>query len=190
MGVGAGIVFFLSAAASVGAFTWRAGQKGKRPGIASILVAALLVPFLASSIVGIVTLPVSAIATRVPGLSIIVNLLFVVVMIGVCAAGGYALASIMGVSRQQEAGEVLRGTQLATSDRWRKRTDRMRAPAITVAGLAIDRADEPKHFVMMGTTGTGKSVAIREMLHGAAARGDRAIIADPDGGFLSRFYDA
>ena len=44
--------------------------------------------------------------------------------------------------------------------------------------------DETKHFKMVGTTGTGKSTAIRELLDGALARGDRAVIADPDGGYL------
>ena len=38
---------------------------------------------------------------------------------------------------------------------------------------------------MIGTTGTGKSTAIRELLEGALARGDRAVIADPDGGYLA-----
>ena len=50
--------------------------------------------------------------------------------------------------------------------------------------------DETKHFKLIGTTGTGKSTAIREILTAALARGDRAIIADPDGGYLARFYDA
>jgi type IV secretory pathway TraG/TraD family ATPase VirD4 len=49
--------------------------------------------------------------------------------------------------------------------------------------------DETKHFKMLGTTGTGKSTAIRELLDSALARGDRAVIADPDGGYLARFYD-
>jgi type IV secretory pathway TraG/TraD family ATPase VirD4 len=42
----------------------------------------------------------------------------------------------------------------------------------------------------MGSTGTGKSTAIRELLRAALDRGDRAIIADPDGGYLDIFYDA
>ncbi len=61
---------------------------------------------------------------------------------------------------------------------------------ITLAGTAIPMADESKHFKMIGTTGTGKSTAIREILDTALARGDRAVIADPDGGYLNRFYDA
>ena len=60
---------------------------------------------------------------------------------------------------------------------------------ITLAGVPIAPDDETKHFKIIGTTGTGKSTAIREMLSAALARGDRVIIADPDGGYLSRFYD-
>ena len=43
---------------------------------------------------------------------------------------------------------------------------------------------------MIGTTGTGKSTAIRELLEGALERGDRAVIADPDFSYVDRFYDA
>jgi hypothetical protein len=62
--------------------------------------------------------------------------------------------------------------------------------AITVAGRALAYEDETKHFKLIGTTGTGKSTAIREILSTALARGDRAVIADPDGGYLRRFFDA
>jgi len=61
---------------------------------------------------------------------------------------------------------------------------------ITLAGMPVAAADETKHFKLVGTTGTGKSTAIREMLKRALARGDRAVIADPDGGYLRHFYDA
>jgi len=42
---------------------------------------------------------------------------------------------------------------------------------------------------MIGTTGTGKSTAIRELLDGALERGDRAVIADPDFSYVDSFYD-
>ena len=61
---------------------------------------------------------------------------------------------------------------------------------ITLAGVALATEDETKHFKIIGTTGTGKSTAIREILSAALARGDRAVIADPDGGYLRHFYDA
>jgi hypothetical protein len=60
---------------------------------------------------------------------------------------------------------------------------------LTFAGIPVPPPDETKHFKLIGTTGTGKSTAIRELLEGALARGDRAVIADPDGGYLARFHD-
>ena len=61
---------------------------------------------------------------------------------------------------------------------------------VTIAGIAVPAADETKHFKLIGTTGAGKSTAITELLSGALRRGDRAIIADPDGGYMRRFFDA
>ncbi len=59
----------------------------------------------------------------------------------------------------------------------------------TLAGIPIPIRDETKHFKLIGTTGTGKSTAIRELLSSALARGDRAVFADPDGGYHRAFFD-
>src|SRR6185437_231557 len=59
-----------------------------------------------------------------------------------------------------------------------------------LAGIDVPPLDETKHFKLIGTTGSGKSTAIREVLRTALARGDRAVIADPDGAYLEHFYDA
>jgi hypothetical protein len=64
-----------------------------------------------------------------------------------------------------------------------------RISQITLAGRSIAASDETKHFKIIGTTGTGKSTAIGEILEQALTRGDRAVIADPDGGYMRRFYD-
>jgi hypothetical protein len=60
---------------------------------------------------------------------------------------------------------------------------------VTLAGVSVPLVDETKHFKIIGTTGTGKSTAIREILSAALSRGDRVVIADPDGGYLNRYYD-
>jgi type IV secretory pathway TraG/TraD family ATPase VirD4 len=60
---------------------------------------------------------------------------------------------------------------------------------LTLAGVPVPLEDETKHFKLLGTTGTGKSTAMRKLIAGALSRGDRAVIADPDGGYLSTFYD-
>jgi hypothetical protein len=60
---------------------------------------------------------------------------------------------------------------------------------VSLAGFSMAHEDEAKHFKLIGTTGTGKSTAIRELLGGALARGDRAVVADADGAYMHRFYD-
>ena len=60
---------------------------------------------------------------------------------------------------------------------------------VTLASVPLALQDETKHFKLIGTTGTGKSTAVQEILTGALARGDRAVIADPDYGYVRRFYD-
>jgi type IV secretory pathway TraG/TraD family ATPase VirD4 len=85
-----------------------------------------------------------------------------------------------------------RGVVLVEDTLRRRRAHRWRtahAGVLTLAGCDVPFLDETKHFKMIGTTGTGKSTAIRELLAGALARGDRAVIADPDGGYRDRFFN-
>jgi type IV secretory pathway TraG/TraD family ATPase VirD4 len=60
---------------------------------------------------------------------------------------------------------------------------------LKLAGVGVPFLDETKHFKMVGTTGTGKSSAIRQLLAGALARGDRVVFADPDAGYQQRFFN-
>jgi type IV secretory pathway TraG/TraD family ATPase VirD4 len=85
-----------------------------------------------------------------------------------------------------------RGVLLTDGREAQRRSVRLRRTGehvLTLARVAIAAADETKHFKLIGTTGTGKSTAIRELLGTALARGDRAVFADPDGGYHARFYD-
>jgi Type IV secretion-system coupling protein DNA-binding domain len=102
-------------------------------------------------------------------------------------AGGRAMSRSMPVSSTYQ-----RGTIVADHPRpaLARRSGKGLSSEITLAGRLIPAQDETKHFKLIGTTGTGKSTAIRELLHAAFLRGDRAVIADPDGGLLQRFYSA
>jgi len=89
-----------------------------------------------------------------------------------------------------------RGTRILVGGRARRRASQLRkrargsnAPPLTLAGVPVAALDETKHFKLIGTTGTGKSTAIRELLRCALQRGDRAVIADPDAGYLASFHD-
>jgi type IV secretory pathway TraG/TraD family ATPase VirD4 len=112
--------------------------------------------------------------------------------IGYATARGLARpAAPMSVHRRGTLiDEKFRGhsTDRAASSAKASEADRSHE-AVTLAGFAVAPLDETKHFKLIGTTGTGKSTAIRELLTGALGRGDRAIIADPDGGYLARFKD-
>jgi type IV secretory pathway TraG/TraD family ATPase VirD4 len=80
-----------------------------------------------------------------------------------------------------------RGTRIVNRNerRWSWLSSPKHASQLTLAGIPIPPLDETKHFKLIGTTGTGKSTAIRQLLADALARGDRAVVADPDGGYLA-----
>ena len=103
---------------------------------------------------------------------------------------GVAAAAAAGVMRRRSREVHKRGVVLDERPPWRRmpRLARPRPEALSIAGTVLPLLDETKHFKIIGTTGTGKSTAIRQLLGGALARGDRAIIADPDGGYRERFF--
>ncbi len=104
----------------------------------------------------------------------------------------FGLAGLSALIRRKSPETHKRGVLLIDGRELQRRTSRRKksgAQALTLAGVAIAAADETKHFKLIGTTGTGKSTAIRELLGAALARGDRAVFADPDGGYLARFHD-
>ena len=116
----------------------------------------------------------------------------------VCGAVSGVLAILWGAARHLGHGVRARdlrkrGAMIETEGQARRRCARHAGGAgelqLALAGVSIRPADETKHFKLVGTTGTGKSTAIRQLLAGALERGDRAILADPEGGSLARFYD-
>ena len=109
------------------------------------------------------------------------------VVVAIAVLAGAALLMGRYRARAEPAAAVRRGAVIAGA-RAARRSDA--AGALTVAGVALSPGDETKHFKFIGTTGTGKSTAIHELIGAALARGDRAVIADPEGGYLARHYDA
>src|SRR5258708_15112110 len=51
---------------------------------------------------------------------------------------------------------------------------------IQLAGIRIPRALECQHFLIAGSTGSGKSVAIRSLLRQINERGETAVVVDPE----------
>ncbi|WP_156494474.1 type IV secretion system DNA-binding domain-containing protein, partial [Erythrobacter sp. HI0019] len=58
-----------------------------------------------------------------------------------------------------------------------------------LAGVSWPWRLEQSHAMLIGTTGTGKTVALTELVAEARERGQRAVIFDLTGAFIEAFYD-
>lgn len=161
-------------------------------------------PFLAVPVTMMAGVTTAAIQPALRGLGMATGgLMQLAAGVAVSAAVGYVSGRL--VARSPSSTSYRRGTVIADSEAASQtppstqpvpgsaRDDSLRSRArmasLTLGGIPIPFEDEAKHFKLIGTTGTGKSTAIRELLRGALERGDRAVIADPDGGYLKQFYD-
>lgn len=90
----------------------------------------------------------------------------------------------------------LRGASLAAPERLDRLTGgtygrfrHRRMPRYRLAGVTWPRGGEKRHTMIVGSTGTGKTVAIREVLAQIRANGDKVIVYDKMGSFIPYFYD-
>ncbi len=158
----------------------------------------LLSPVLAAPLMAVSGLGMAAVAPLLHGLGMAGELLARCSLgIGLSAALGYTAGRALArrtypAVTYQRGAIVIDAARAASAVQRGRRCSRgseRRLDGITLAGLPVTAEDEVKHFKLIGATGTGKSTAIHELLGAALGRGDRAVIADPDGGYLRRFYD-
>lgn len=101
---------------------------------------------------------------------------------------GRALRGLAAPRDIVRRGALVRIPRAARRGAKRRHGDPDVAP-VRIAGVRIPVADETRHFKILGMTGAGKTTAIRELLHAVLDRGDRAVVTDPNGAYLERFYD-
>lgn len=83
----------------------------------------------------------------------------------------------------------LRGTRLGLFNGQRGARLKARLMGrVTLAGVPLSREDETMHVAAIGATGSGKSTALRALMADAIRRGDRQVVADPDGAAMSAFF--
>jgi len=83
----------------------------------------------------------------------------------------------------------LRGTRVRMFTGGRGARLRARvAGGVTLAGIPLSREDETMHVAAIGATGSGKSTALRGLMADAIRRGERHVVADPDGASMSAFF--
>jgi type IV secretory pathway TraG/TraD family ATPase VirD4 len=160
--------------------------------VAMVKQRAALPQYLAAPVLGVavaagVTGAMALASECIPGLSS-TPVLQVAVGLAASAVAGYSVGRAWARTREFAAAHR-RGTLIGEGRR-KDPSESALTHELTLAGVSIARGDEAKHFKLIGTTGTGKSTAISELLRGALRRGDRAVIADPDGGYLKSHYVA
>jgi len=83
--------------------------------------------------------------------------------------------------------KFLRGTQIVKPIRLKQKTKEKNKKQITISNIPMPTKAENLHTLINGSTGMGKSVAMREIAYTGLLRGDRMVFADPDGAMLNIF---
>ena len=88
------------------------------------------------------------------------------------------------------ADRVLGGTRLASEDDVASQTGQYcGANALRIGPVPVPRRIETRHFSFLGTTGSGKTTALRQMLDGIERRGEAALVYDTSGEFIAHYYN-
>lgn len=119
------------------------------------------------------------------------------VAVGLVLGGGAAIAGLWLTKdkRQRKAAAELAdryisGTQLVSAQTLARATDNPGDPApLFIGSVPIPRGFETRHFELDGSTGSGKTTAMRQMLDGIEARGEPAIVYDISGSFVAQYYN-
>lgn len=83
----------------------------------------------------------------------------------------------------------LRGTRMRVLSSGRGGRLRARLTGgVTLAGVPLTAEDETMHVAVIGATGSGKSTALRALMADAVRRGDRQVVADPEGAAMAAFF--
>jgi hypothetical protein len=109
------------------------------------------------------------------------------------AAWLFGLVLLRGAAarRRERALEdrVIAGTLVTTEKKLAKLVARdARADALSIGKVPIPAPLETRHMAMIGTTGSGKTTALRQLLDGIEARGDAALVYDTSGEFVAHYY--
>lgn len=90
---------------------------------------------------------------------------------------------------RQGQSKIIRGSELVAEQELKKRIKKMgKTSPYRIGSVYLPFGSETQHIQIVGTTGSGKTVAIRDLLMKIRERGERAIIYDKGGTYLSRFF--
>jgi len=103
------------------------------------------------------------------------------------------IASRGALARRRErllADRWIGGTQVVGEKQLARLTGREAdAHTLSIGKVPIPTRLETRHMAMIGTTGSGKTTALRQLLDGIEARGEAALVYDTSGEFIAHYYD-
>ncbi|MFO1254764.1 MAG: type IV secretion system DNA-binding domain-containing protein [Sphingomonadaceae bacterium] len=109
--------------------------------------------------------------------------------------GGWLASLILfrgAIARRRERAlqdRVVAGTLVTTEKQLAKLTGaEADARALAVGTVPIPNRLETRHMAMIGTNGSGKTTALRQLLDGIEARGEAALVYDTSGEFVAHYY--
>lgn len=91
--------------------------------------------------------------------------------------------------KKQSESSIVRGSDLVDGQTLEKLIKKKgKVSPYKLAGVSLPYGSERQHIQIVGTTGSGKTAVIQQLLTEIRAKGDRAIIYDKGGTYLSKFY--
>ncbi len=110
-------------------------------------------------------------------------------------AGGTAGLWLTGDRRRRKqeerlADRVMRGTRVANETTLADiTTEKSDEPRLQFGDIILPSGLETRHIALIGTTGGGKTTALRQQLDVIEARGEAALVYDTSGEFVANYYD-
>ena len=87
------------------------------------------------------------------------------------------------------ADRVLSGTRVIGEDSLAAITGKEASGSeLCIGPVPVPRRIETRHFAFLGTTGSGKTTALRQMLDAIETRGEAALVYDTSGEFIANYY--
>lgn len=122
----------------------------------------------------------------------IIHYLKIGAIIGFILSLGVFYALVRWLTRQgekQTANQFIRGAKLDSSQNVAKMINKQNiASDIIIDGLPMIANSETRHFLVHGSTGTGKTQLISKILDHLRRRGDRVFLYDKGGVYTATFY--
>lgn len=109
-------------------------------------------------------------------------------LVGMLLCFGFAIW-IRGEGKEAARDRYITGTRIVAERALAKLTRKAtNASSIRIASVGIPKWLECRHFALLGTTGSGKTTVMRQMLDQVEARGEPALVYDTSGEFISHYY--